>query len=282
MFAMELPDFLTDLDLAGRALSWGVSVAPTVGKFTATLLIGVALARAASRATRWAALRVALEDRLVSWGAERLLTTTGTRGGLHDALARAVWWLGLASTAYLVAELMGWTGVSALFFTALAFTPRLLTSMLILGAGVLGAEVASRAVRAALARRPDFEEPELVGKAAGALIVVVAASVAAEQLGFAVGLIHALVTLGFASLALAASLTFSLGGAPLLGQLVAGYYARRTFSTGDVLDVAGARGRLLHFAPTGVVLEDGPASRHFIPYRALTETAIRRAPTHDE
>ena len=276
---MELPEFLTDLDLADRALSWAVAVAPTVGKFTVTLLIGLALARALSRAASWATLRVELEDRLVRWGADKLLSSTGTRGSLHDALARVVWWLGIASTIYLVAELMGWTGVSALFFAALAFTPRLITSLLILGAGVLGAEVVSRTVRAALASRPDFDEPELVGKATGALIVVVSTSIAAEQLGFEVGLIHTLIALGFASVALAGSLTFSLGGAPLLGQLVAGYYARRTFSTGDVLEVAGARGRLLHFAPTGVVLEDGPVSRHFIPYRTLTESAVQRAPT---
>ncbi len=274
---MELPDFLTDLDLAERALAWGVDVAPTVGKFTVTLLIGLVLSRALSRVARWATLRVELEDRLAGWGAERLLTSTGTRGSLHDVFARVVWWLGLASTVYLVAELMGWTGVSALFFAALAFTPRLLTSLLILGAGVLGAEVVSRTVRAALKARPDFDEPELVGKATGALFTVVSASIAAEQLGFEVGLIHTLIALGFASIALAASLTFSLGGAPLLGQLVAGYYARRSFSTGDTLEVAGARGRLLHFAPTGVVLEDGPVARHFVPYRVLTESAVQRA-----
>ncbi len=279
---MSLFDSIADLDLAGRATDWLVAVGPIAAKLAATLLIGVALSLALSRAAKWATQRLALEDKLATLGAESLLVKLGLSGGLHLVLARLVWWLGVASTAYLVAELMGWTGVSALFYAALAFVPRLFTAAGILGAGLVGAELSSRAIKAALTRRPNVEEPELVGKAVGALITVVSASIAAEQIGFEVGLIHTLITLAFASIALAASLTFSIGGAPLLSQLVAGYYARRTFSTGDRLEVGGVRGQLLHFAPSGVVLEDGPKSRAFVPYRALTESAVRRTPTEPE
>lgn len=229
--------------------------------FLAIFLVlgGIAGAYIARPAVRWLVRKTGFEAALERIGVARLLYKIGVKSGFAIVAGRAVFWLVLALTAFLISEVFQLRGVSALFAALAAFLPRLLAAGGVMVAGFVAAEALSRIVTGVAEGRKSIERPELIGRIAYYGVVVLCASVALQQLGIDIGLINGLLLIAAAGLALTLALGLGLGARAVFGNVVARHYASRLYKPGDAVRVGEVDGTIVAFHPTGVIIatDDG-------------------------
>lgn len=254
-----------------------VRLLPVVGKVGGVALAGLLGSFALGRTARWALTRVGLEAWVEKLGAGAALKRLGLQGRVPAVAGKLTFWLGAFVTAYLAAEVAGWSGVSGVIGKIVGFLPQVFAASGILLAGLWGASMAERAVTGALSRRDGVEAPELVGKAVSALIVMLTAAMAAGQLGFEVTLINGLLTITVGAFALGVGLTAALGAQQMVANMVLRQYVERTLEEGDDVEIGDVAGTVAGFGPSVLMLRT-PDGRRFIPYKLVLDGAIRRVP----
>ena len=70
-------------------------------------------------------------------------------------------------------------------------------------------------------------------------------------------IIRVVTTAILAGLALAFGLTFGLGSRDMTRNILAGFYARKTFEVGREMEIKGVRGELKSITPTQTLLQQG-------------------------
>ena len=251
---------------------------PTAFKLLAVLLAGWLATRFVERTARWFAVRMKRDERCVQWRIAPMLRRIGCKSA-EDALPRKVRWLGGALVLYILSELLQIKALSQLFAALFAMLPALAAASAIVLGGLALSELVREALRKVIAAQaPDHELQEIAPSAVAVVILVVSATLAAEQLGLDVWLIHAVLLLTVAALCVGLTLGVALGAVPLLRQLIARYYVTRAYERDDVLECDGVRGRIRRFGPTMAVLEldSDPERRALIPYDKLVRHQVRR------
>jgi small-conductance mechanosensitive channel len=152
---------------------------------------------------------------------------------------------------------------------------RVLVALAILIAGVMSAgwlaELAARqAERAELRGTNAFRRVVFIA------IIVIAALLAADQLGLQTYVIVLLAVIVLATLGLVTALALGQGLVLLSGNIAAGRYVQDGTTVGDVISVNGVEGTVeeLGYASVTVRSEDGYLYR--IPNRTLLENVVRK------
>jgi small-conductance mechanosensitive channel len=152
---------------------------------------------------------------------------------------------------------------------------RVLVALAILIAGVMSAgwlaELAARqAERAELRGTNAFRRIVFIA------IIVIAALLAADQLGLQTYVIVLLAVIVLATLGLVTALALGQGLVLLSGNIAAGRYVQDGTTVGDVISVNGVEGTVeeLGYASVTVRSEDGYLYR--IPNRTLLENVVRK------
>src|SRR5690606_13438425 len=93
------------------------------------------------------------------------------------------------------------------------------------------------------------------------------------QVGVDVSFLVILFGIALAAVLAGFSLAFGLGARPLVENLIAVRHLKLFVRSGQLVEVAGHRGRILEFTATGVVLET-PEGRKLLPARLCMEEAF--------
>jgi hypothetical protein len=80
---------------------------------------------------------------------------------------------------------------------------------------------------------------------------------AISQLQIDTEIIRVVTTAVLAGMALAFGLTFGLGSRDMTRNILAGFYARKTFHIGKEIEIRGERGELKSITPTQTLLQQG-------------------------
>lgn len=210
---------------------------------------------------------------LVNLVARKLLENTREAG----RVAGATFWVITGVTVLLAAgrltgprtTQLGLTDATRTFLVRL---PDLFLALLI----VVLAYVVAVALRSLLRRVLARYQPaaaDILAPAGFWAVLVLAALVAADQIGVEVRLVQGLLLLLIGGLVLAAALALGLGSRDLVGHIVAGRHAERIVSVGDEIDVAGFRGTVTTIGHASVRLatHDGEVE---IPNRFLLNEVV--------
>jgi hypothetical protein len=215
---------------------------------------------------------------------ESLFERTGTAsslsqlgyGGSPSRLIGTVLFWGIILTG--VAGALGVLGLPSLENTMdqiVNLSGRVLVAFVILIAGVMSAGwlaelVARQAGRAELRGANAFRRIVFVA------IIVIAALLAAAQLGLETYIIVLLAVIVLATIGLVTALALGQGLALLSGNIAAGRYVQDGTTVGDVISVNGIEGTVeeLGYASVTVRSEDGHLYR--IPNRTLLENTVRK------
>jgi hypothetical protein len=227
---------------------------PTAALFLAVIvggLIGSAIAR---RVARWAIEKTGLDALAEKAGAARLLYAVGVRKGVSHVIGSLVYAAGVLVTAAAAADVLGLTAVADGAAALIAFLPRLAAAGLVLGAGVGLAGLVRGTALTFGRRRPDVEQPELLGNLAYYGIMAIAVIVAAGQAGIETSLIETLLTTLAAIIIAAVGLAFALGSRASFHNLVAGHFMRRLIRPGDSLKLPEVEGVVVRYFGVCVVV----------------------------
>jgi len=93
-----------------------------------------------------------------------------------------------------------------------------------------------------------------VGFAVQSAVVLTAAVIGLDQIGFEVTFLIILVAVLVGGIALSIALTFGIGACDLVSNLIASHQTRRIIERGESARIGETEGRVLEFTPTSVVL----------------------------
>lgn len=224
----------------------------------ALILIAIAFIVAAvvERLLRVALRRIRFDALLRRTGVDQWLQRVGLRQPMNDFLPRVSYFLLLFVFARSAADLLGLAAISAAIGAALVLLPRILVALAILLIGGALAAFVGAAVRE-FAQNLGVDFAAALGSAVSLVTMVVLVMMSLDQVGIDTAFVRLVVGIAFAGGALAAALSLGLGTRDVSRNIIAGFYARRTFTIGEPMEIRGEAGTLLAFTPTQVLLQQG-------------------------
>ena len=224
--------------------------------FLAILLFFSALivAKVVERILRSVMVRLRFDALIEKVGIDQAIQRLGMRESLNVVIPRIVYYLLLFLFVRTAADSMGLTAISSAIGSFMAYLPNIVAALLILILGSAAAQFAGRAVAEA-AGNSGIEFAGSLGGVVSGLLLFVLGIMAVSQLQIDTEIVRVVTTAVLAGMALAFGLTFGLGSRDITRNILAGFYARKTFEIGRELEVRGERGELKSITPTQTLLQ---------------------------
>lgn len=196
-------------------------------------------------------------------------------------IGHGVFWLILLVFAVAAIRVWGLTELALWLDGLVGHLPRLATGILIIIAGyILAGAIKNIATHAALSA--NINQPELVGRAAQALLITIAAIIGLDQMGINVTFLAMLLAITFAAILTGFMLAFGLGARQLVADLVAVRHLRTFVKPGQLAKVGDIQGRVLEFTATGMVVETEGGRTLVGASRCLLESVSVITPEQDD
>jgi len=253
---------------------WALDYAPTVLGVVFVAVGGVILTYMARRMTRWVVIRTGLDVLAEKVGVPRILYAVGIKDNVPDVLGRVVWYAGLLVILNTLAGMLGLQGVADGIAVVIAWLPNLVTGAVVAFAGVYAAELVQGMVGRIASARGDLETADFLGRGAYFLVLAIALTMAADQVGLPTHLVDSILLLAVAAVGFGIALAFALGAKSPFHHLVARHYLQRMYRPGDTLDIDGTSGELVRFGSVSVVLR-GPDGEFVVPCGVVLEGTVR-------
>src|SRR5918993_2036215 len=208
-------------------------------------------------------------------GTSSSLSQLGYEGGPSRLIGTVLFW-GIVLVG--VAGALGILGLPSLQSTMdqiVNLSGRVLVALAILLAGVMSAGWLADLV-ARQAGRAELRGASVFRRAVFIAIVVIAALLAAAQLGLETYVIVLLAVIMLSTVGLVAALALGQGLAPLSGNIAAGRYVQDGTAVGDVISVDGVEGTVEELGYASITLRSENGHIYRIPNRTLLENVVRK------
>ena len=221
--------------------------------------------------------RLGLENLFESTGAANSLSQLGYEGGPSRLIGTVLFW-GIMLIG--VAGALGVLGLPSLESTMdqiVSLSARVLVALAILLAGVMSAGWLADLV-ARQAGRAELRGANVLRRIVFITIIVIAALLAATQLGLETYVIVLLAVIVLATIGLVTALALGQGLALLSSNIAAGRYVQDGTAVGDVISVNGIEGTVEELGYASVTIRSDEGHLYRIPNRTLLENIVRKRP----
>ncbi len=251
----EASGLMTQLIETYRGLLTSIIAAlPRVLTGIVLVVVAFLIAKIVERVLRFVLTRLKFDDLLGRVGMDSSLQKMGVTQSLNVALPRVVFYLLLFLFAQSAAQALGLQAISDAIGGFLAYLPNVVAALLLVIVGSLGGQFAGSATSRA-AREAGIDYAGALGNLVSMLILFIAGIMALSQLKIHTDIIRLVTLCTLAGLALAFGLSFGLGTRDITRNIVAGFYARTIFRTGEEIEIRGERGVLKAITPTQALIE---------------------------
>lgn len=221
--------------------------------------------------------QIRLEQLTERAGINNALRSLGIRAPLPEILVQIVFFFLILSFAIEAVRLMGLTAVATLLQSVLTFIPRAISAALLLIFGSMLGRFLGDTI-AALAENVNITYGKALGKIIEYAIVAFVVVLAISTLGVDTTILTTSFTIIVAAAGLAIALTFAFGSRESARNVIAGYYVRQNFQTGQTLSVDTYTGRLVSvsgaYTTLEIVDEAGERSTVSLPNMFLLKNAV--------
>jgi hypothetical protein len=218
------------------------------------LISALVAAKLVERVLRSIMVRLRFDALVEKVGVDQAIQRLGMRESLNVVIPRIVYYLLLFLFARTAADSMGLTAISSAIGSFMAYLPNIIAALLILTLGSAAAQFAGRAVSEAAANS-GIEFASSLGGVVSGLLLFVLGIMAVSQLQIDTEIIRVVTMAVLAGMALAFGLTFGLGSRDVTRNILAGFYARKTFDIGREMEIRGEKGELVSITPTQTLLQ---------------------------
>ena len=229
---------------------------PRVVLAVVLLIAALVVAKVVERVLRTLMVRLRFDSLVKRVGIDQAIQSIGIRESLNQVVPRIVYYLLLILFAKTAADSMGLAAISDAIGAFMGFLPNIAAALLIMVLGSAAAQFAGKAVAQA-ATDSGIEFGSSLGGLVSGLLLFVLGIMAISQLQIDTEIIRVVTSAILAGMALAFGLAFGLGSRDLTRNILAGYYARKTFDIGREMEVRGERGELKSITPTQTLLQQG-------------------------
>jgi small-conductance mechanosensitive channel len=223
--------------------------------------------------------RIGFDDALDRMGAATSsLQRVGLSGRPSVVVGSVIFWVVLLAGAAAALSVLGLSSLQENMDLIVVLAGKALIAVLILVGGLAVADWLSN-LTARQAEEAGLRGTNAFRRAIFAAVLVVAALLAATQLGINVSLLVLLVAVFLGTAGLVAALALGVGLAPLSGNVAAGRYVRgNNIRLGDEISVDGVEGIVEEMGYASITLRSENDSLHHVPNRLLIEGIVTKRP----
>jgi small-conductance mechanosensitive channel len=262
-------NFQVVVDALRKILADIVNFIPNLINGLIILLVGYLVARL----VRWllaAVLRRArLDEAVERAGLMGALRGLKVQTAFSTLVGQAAFALLLVSFLITSTRIMGLEPVARLFERLLAFLPTLLAALIVFLLGGVVAQFVGR-----LVAESGAENAPRLGRLLQHVLSLFVVIIALGVMGIDTALLVTAVTIGIASLGLAAGLALGLGARRAVTHIISGYYVRQRFRVGQPIEVAEVSGDVSGIGRVNTVVRT-PEGDVVLPNETLVESVVR-------
>ena len=230
--------------------------------------------------------------RLVSGGFERLLRTvkfdafaerlklTGflQQAGIQLApstiIGRFIYWILVLLIIASAAETLNWTSVSYQIQRFLEYLPNLITGILIFGIGAYIASLIRDFVRTSTGSL-GISTGRILSSVVYYVLFIMVILTALEQAKVDTRLLSTNLLMFIGAILLAASISYGFASRDVLSNILAGFFNKRNFQKGMVIEVDGIRGVIIEMSNVAITIQVSDSERVVIPSHQLMTTKVK-------
>lgn len=218
------------------------------------VVVAIVVAKMVEGALRSVLRRVGFDSLVERLGLQSSLTKIGMKQPLSALLPRILYYLLLILFAKTGADALGLVAISGAIGSFMGYLPNVVAAGLILLLGSAAAQFAGRAVTQA-ATNSGIEFASSLGGLVAGVVLGVVGIMAIGQLQVETDVVRIVISALLGAMVLAFGLSFGLGSRDITRNIIAGFYARKTFRIGEEMEIGGERGNLTAITPTQTILE---------------------------
>ena len=257
-----------------RLLQSIIDAAPKVLTGIALVVVALVVAKIVEKILRVALTRARIDAALERFGIDKSLKRLGIVQPPSVLVPRISYFLLLFLFAQTAAEALRLTPISNAIGSFLGYLPNIFSALVLILIGSSAGQFAGAAVARA-SKEAGIDYGAALGNLVSSLILFIAGIMAIAQLKIDTEIIRIVTTCTLAGLALAFGLSFGLGTRDITRNIMAGFYARKIFRAGEIIEIRGQRGVLKAITPVQVLVEGEDGSIAVANTVFLDET-IRR------
>lgn len=242
------------LEILGNIVAGITDFLPRLLTALLVVLVGWVVARIVQKVLTSLLERIKLDSLLKKAGITESLERLSLRETPALWLPRLVFYLLMVFFVKTATQVAGMNEISNMIASFFSYLPSIVAAIIIILLGSTIGQFAGRAVTHA-AGESGVEYAPVLGRLVSALIFFVVSVMAIAQLRIDMELVNSVVLIIFAGFAAAFALSFGLGTREITRNIVAGFYARKTFRAGDRVVLSGEQGVLVAITPITSVLE---------------------------
>lgn len=241
------------------------------------LVVGYIVARLLARAATALSEKIGLQTAAERSGLATSMKQVGIQRNVPAIVGLIIFWLLMCVAIMTSFKVLNLPEISAAMQVVVNYIPKLLLATVLIVVGLLVASFL-RGVVATSADRVGLTYAEYLGNGFYYVLALITFIAAAEQLGLKVDLPQQLIQIAFAGLALGFGLAIGLGGRDVVGGILAGYYIRQRFHTGDFVKLGEMEGTVREVGPVATTVETvegGLVHRRSVPNHVMLKEAVR-------
>jgi len=169
-------------------------------------------------------------------------------------LSSVLYWITILIFGAMAVRVLGLTGAAVWLETLVTYVPAAAAGVAIIVAALILGNIIKNIVTHAAASA-DLGRAPLYGHIARSATFAIGLVIGLDQVGLDVTFLIILLGIGLAAILLGFALAFALGARDLIKNLIATQHLKLFVNPGQVARIGGLQGRILEFAPTGLVLE---------------------------
>jgi small-conductance mechanosensitive channel len=235
--------------------------------------------------------------RLVSGGFERLLRTvkfdalaerlqlTNFLGQMSVTMSpsaligRFIYWIFVLLVIASAAETLNWTVVSELIQKFLSYVPKLVTGVVVFIAGSYLASLARDFIRSATGSL-GISTGRILSSVLYYLLFIMVVLTALEQASIDTRILSTNLLMIIGAIMLAASISYGFASRDVLANILAGFFNRRTFQKGMVIEIDGIQGMIVEMSNVAVTIQVSETERVVIPSHQLLTSKVKIIDEH--
>lgn len=237
-------------------------------------LVGYLIARLLRVIVSRGGARLGVDALLERAGLTQQMNSAGITSAPSALLGQIIYYVVLLNFLLASLEQMGLTDAVTPLQRLIDFLPTAIAGLVTFIVGMLLAQFVGRTVDKALAAA-GIEFHSTLGNATQVLMTCIVVVVVMEQIGLEASILTTILSATIIVVIAGLALAFGLGGQTVTRNVLAGFYARELFATGDVVVLDGEEGVLEGIGTLNSEVRVG-ADRITIPNTRLTEGSVRK------
>ena len=209
--------------------------------------------------------------------ADELLEKANIKHSPSKLMGIFVYWILLLLVIISASDALGWMVVSQEVSKLLGLLPNVLVGIVLF---VVGFRIASfvRDFIQGAASSMNIGTGKVIGAIVFYLLLILITLTALNQAGVDTGIITNNLMLILGAVLAAAAISYGFASKDVLANILAGFYGRRTFHTGQVIEVDGVRGEIVAEGSISVTLKTGAGEFIVVPAHTLITHKVKVLP----